>query len=114
MRTKAIWSEISSAISGEFDFTDLKGRRIGYEIRLYEAQFVEIGEDHSGIFYKKMLPGYYFMFYPQATRDGKKYGACQQDRFFKTKEEREIAIKKYIESARKRNQRKIQKIFQEF
>lgn len=109
MRTKKIWFGQSSIASGEFDIFDTKGRRIGFEIHLYEIQLVEIGENYTGMLYTDKLPGHYFVFYPQATRDGKKYGACQQDRFFKTKEERQIEIAKYIDSARKRNQRKFKK-----
>ena len=107
MRTQQIWVDDSLVISGEFGIFDKKWRKIGYELHLHEVDLVEIkGENYTGGFWSNKLPGHYFVFYPQATRDGEKYGACQQDRFFKTKEERDSAVQKYIESAKKRNQSK--------
>lgn len=113
MKTKAVWTN-ESVLSGDFGVVDDKGRMIGYQIKLFDVEYVAFVEGDNYAYCNSHQPGKYFAFYPHATRNGNTYGACQQKQEYSTKAEREEAIKKYIDSARKRNQRKIQKIFQEF
>jgi hypothetical protein len=90
-----------SEISGNFDVYDDKGRVIGYKIYLMSVKLIAHKEG-----YIDMPEGKCYAFYPQATRDGKKYGAGQSTRFFATEEERSKAIDEYISSAFKRNKNK--------
>jgi hypothetical protein len=105
MRTKAVYTN-ESRILGDFGIVDHKGRMIGYCIKLFEVEYVEYVEGDSFDYCNRSSPGKFFAFYPQATRNGNSYGACQQSKKYSTNIEREEAIQKYIESAKKRNQRK--------
>jgi hypothetical protein len=85
----------------DFGIKDHKGRAVGANIKTSTCEFVWAPEDaswgHSGI-----EPGVYYHFVPHATRNGIRYGASQNDQWFKTPEERSKAIEKYLQSAKKR------------
>lgn len=49
-----------------------------------------------------IAPGVYFIFSPQATRDGHGFGASQGRQWFSTEESRAAAITKYFTNAAKR------------
>ncbi len=105
-KTKAVWTN-ETVISGDFGILDSKGRMIGFCIKIFDVEYVEFSQDVANVMYYSNKPvGKYFAFQPHATRNGKTYGACQQDQEYLTKSERDAAIQKYIESAKKRNQRK--------
>ena len=96
--TKQIEKTIMAA---DFDIDDDKGRSIGYEIEK-SICFFEIANESNMSFAYRIKPGKYYHWTAQATRNGKKYGACQEDHYCLTAEQRAIEIEKYIKSARNR------------
>lgn len=84
----------------DFQVVDAKGRKIGAMVTTFEIDYVEIQEDSQSFW--RQAPGHYFVMCPQATRDGKPYGACQRDQLFTTEAERNAARAKYFAGARKR------------
>lgn len=50
----------------------------------------------------RIEPGLYYYYEPHATRNGKTFGALQQAQRFATAEERDAAVAKYFQNARKR------------
>jgi len=93
----------------DFGITDRKGRAIGAQIATWEAEYVPVAADQADKdygpegWYINRQPGRYYGFRPWATRNGKHYGAMQPSYLYATTEEREAAIAKYLDSARKRN-----------
>ena len=83
-----------------FGIFDPRGREIGAQIRTFDATFEPIPEGDA--WYYHMEPGHYYALKVWATRDGKPFGAMQSTRFFKTIEERQGAIDKYLKYAQKR------------
>ena len=83
-----------------FDVNDSKRRAVGAQIKRIEAHWVETPEGKCG--YIPYRRGRWFGFEPHATRDGRRYGAVQQWRWFATVEAREAAIAKYLADASKR------------
>jgi len=81
-----------------FGLRDAKGREIGAQIVTY----VEARTETEKSAYRSAWTGARFAFYPQATRDGAKFGALQDVRYFNTEAERCAAIAKYLSDARKR------------
>lgn len=87
-----------------FGFRDKRGREVGAFI-VRRAITVELAEEKSAshLATTGLPPGASrFVFLPQATRDGKAFGACQPDSYFETEEAREEAIAKYLAGAKKR------------
>ena len=84
-----------------FDFgrRDERGRAVGACI-VYITDSYEAVEGNKYGYTRP--PGTYFSFEPQSTRDGKKYSAVQHVRFFATREERNVQVKKYLAAALKR------------
>jgi hypothetical protein len=88
--------------------TDKKGRAIGLRVARWDADLVVLldtatGEPiarradrymPSGVWEPR--PGTVFAWQPQATRDGRPYGASQESRAFDTREEREADIAAYV------------------
>ena len=85
-----------------FGIRDNKGRFVGCQIETGIAEFIFSTVPDAVTFYPKILPGKYVWFRPHATRDGRRYGACQVDRYFETTEKMEKAIAKYVEKAKAR------------
>jgi len=84
----------------DFGNVDRFGRKIGAWIITYEIDFVQAPpESYSGY---TIEAGHYFALRVSATRNGESYGASQPSGHFKTINERQIAINKYLASAQKR------------
>ena len=101
---------MKTCISGNFQnkeyklvslgYNDPRGRAMGARIFTGEVNFVPAPEDARSWY--NIEPGHYFAFEPHATRDGITYGPIQKLQYFKTEQERFVAIEKYLNSARKR------------
>lgn len=87
-----------------FGIKDGKGREIGARITTGIDEYVEINpeEIEANRGYSTRPVGVYFYFTPHATRHGIVYGASQNGKYFKTAEEREVGIQKYLTNAKKR------------
>lgn len=85
----------------DFGMMDEKGRRLGCEIFLSVETFTP-APDGAVCYYCDIRPDTYFAFKPQATRNGKPFGATQSTRRCMTEAEREAAIATYINGARNR------------
>lgn len=83
-----------------FHAIDKFNRRIGANVRTYEVDFIT-APDGTVMGYS-VDPGVYFGLHVWATRNSVNYGAVQPDRYFKTAQERQVAIDKYLDGARKR------------
>lgn len=83
-----------------FHATDRFNRRVGANINTYEVDFIATPDD--AICGYGFEPGIYFGLHVWATRNSENYGAVQRDRYFKTAQERQAAIDKYLDGARKR------------
>lgn len=104
MKTKQIEVEGSRVRGKEcFGIADEKGRMIGAIIETWEVDFVPSDDPMRG--YSTVEPGRYLAFEPHATRNGNHYGAGQRSQLFKTVAERDAAIAKYLNGARKRAQK---------
>lgn len=79
---------------------DGRGRAIGADI-FFDRRTYEPTASEAGGWYT-LAPGTYYCWTPQATRDGTRYGACQDARHCASAEERDAEIKKYLADAAKR------------
>lgn len=86
----------------DFETLDKRGRRVGVNIR---REFVSFDPTDARCGWDRE-PGEYWSFKPWATRNGQCYGPVQSDYAFRTREEREAAIEKYLVGARKRAAKK--------
>lgn len=86
----------------DFGLVDLRGRRMGTNIYTYEETYEEISEDEELLTYFHLAPGHYYFFDQNVTRNGEPYGGSSRRRAFKSPEEREVAIERYLADARKR------------
>jgi len=89
-----------------FGSLDKRGREVG-AIIVRRSLTVELAPNQAetwGYLASTELPvgTFRFVFLPQATRDGKAFGACQPNSYFETEEAREAAIAKYLAGAKKR------------
>jgi len=87
---------------------DKKGRAIGLRVARWAARLVVLHDTANGEPIARRAdrympsgaweprPGTVFAWQPQATRDGRPYGASQESRAFDTCEEREADIAAYI------------------
>jgi hypothetical protein len=89
-------------VHNNFGVLDERGRMIGAKIRTSEITRTKKRMVEFGCMCLESQLGFHYEFIPQATRDGKPFGASQLGDIFRTIEERNVAIKKYLESARKR------------
>lgn len=83
-----------------FGEVDNRNREIGAEISTYEAIFAELPE--TACAWCSQEPGHYYGLRCWATRNGETFGAIQPEKLFKTTAQRDVAIAKYITSAKKR------------
>ena len=83
-----------------FGVLDKRGRQIGAVIYTIEETFTATDSARGAVWCVE--PGTWFAWWPQATRDGVKYGALQGRRRFRTAEERDADIERYLADARKR------------
>lgn len=92
----------------DFQIPDEKGRSVGARIIKNECDVVPT-EKTEGACYVTLEPGHYYELNVHATRNGKRYGACQPDHHYKTDEERTQALEKYLKDAKKRAMKKTTK-----
>lgn len=87
----------------DFATCDKRGRAIGSMIITWEADYVAWdAEAHKNCGFNRIEPGHVFQLRTGATRNGEGYGPTQADRAFRSAAERDEAIAKYLEAARKR------------
>lgn len=86
------------AISVNFGVCDRFGRMIGARVTKYEMDYLPTDKDYGFT----VTPGHYFMFDPAATRNGLEYGGWAGHRRFNTAADRDMAVSKYFEDAKKR------------
>jgi hypothetical protein len=91
--TQTDWSDL------RFGLRDAKGRSIGANIYLYDAEWIELPED-ARMWWPRKQGKFAARF--QASRDGKDFGSFQKTRFFNTPAERTMAVATYTIEARKR------------
>lgn len=103
-------------IEQQFDVVDNKGRRMGARVTTYDNQFVAVartdrdGDDTAadyraqGQIVRNAVPGVYYAYVPGATREGHRFGASQDARYYATAQERDEAVRIYFNNARKRAQ----------
>jgi hypothetical protein len=87
-----------------FGVQDRLHRTIGARIITFEVTVTELPETATA--WCTLAPGYYYGVNIKATRNGEGYGALQPDHYFKTPAERDVAIDKYLVSARSRAQKR--------
>lgn len=83
-------------LSYPFGLTDDAGRSMGLSIELGESELVEV--DGEALAYMEGETddlGTWYGFRPHTTRDGKGFGATQEWRWFRRKDERAAAVLKY-------------------
>lgn len=97
--TRIIETANAETVDHDFGVYDRLGRKIGAQVRTSENTFA-VNEEGSWGYLR--APGRYFSFYPQATRNGVRYGAAQNEKHFDTAAERDAAVAKYLAGARKR------------
>ena len=98
-RVAGFWAAHSSGLK------DSKGREIGCSVYRGGSTMTELPAEtfeKGYCSYRVMVPGFYFTFLPQATRNGESYGASQPFEFFRTEAEREARIVEYLAGAEKR------------
>lgn len=86
IRTNETARHLTEMGVGKFDE---KGREIGLSIRTFECEFVV---NEEALCFYSIEPGHYYAANVQVTRDGKRFGASQSDRYFKTREERDLYL----------------------
>jgi len=84
-----------------FGHLDRFGRELGAAIYTWAETFRPVGPDEDP-WGRRVEPGTYFTFRPQATRDGASYGPIQRDVRYATEADRDAAIRLYLDGARKR------------
>ena len=88
-------------VKDNFGIYDIKGREIGAIYTIGQCEFVEYDPVlHGHRASRTIEPGKYFFTNGQATRDGRAYGACQSSKFFKTIEEAQQEIARYLNAAK--------------
>ncbi|WDS38293.1 hypothetical protein TMCBR3_gp045c [Caulobacter phage TMCBR3] len=89
----------SGVVEAEHDFgvKDGKGRRIGAVVHTFEVDFQPV--ERGG--YARDA-GHYWAFTGNATRNRVMYGASQSPNYFHSAAERDAAMAKYLDAARKR------------
>lgn len=85
----------------QFGFRDYRGRRVGAQIATWNAQ-MEPGLEDGKYGRSTLPPGPAFGLRCMATRNSVCFGAWQQEQWFATVEERDAAITRYLDGARKR------------
>jgi len=100
MRTQI--TKRTETVSKHFDFDaiDPRGRKIGAFVITNETTFEDSPPEHTWGY--TMDPGQYFTLTFHTTRDGAAYGPIQPMQHFKTVEERDQAVAKYLKAAQKR------------
>jgi len=93
---------LQDTVRRQFPVKDKRGRTIGAAVARFSIQVIESEEPRSTPRAPIDGVGTYYGMCPHAERDGKSYGACQPDQFFKTVEERDRAVEKYFAGAAKR------------
>lgn len=98
-----------------FGIKDERGREIGADIDTGVTTFRLVTQEEWdsqpswGGGYYTVPAGDQYWYCPQATRNGKKYGALQRQQFFPTAAERDAAVEKYLANAKKRAAKKAPK-----
>jgi hypothetical protein len=88
-------------VKDNFGIYDAKGREIGAIYTIGQCKFVEYDPVLHGYGASRTIePGKYFFTNAQATRDGRAYGARQSSKFFKTIEEAQREIARYLAAAK--------------
>ena len=89
--------------SHDFGVWDKSGRDVGANIEVRQLEVVS-EEMTSGSYWAIDCPenGVIFTWTPNASRNGKDFGACQHPKVCTTREEVDAQIKKYLASAKKR------------
>ena len=86
---------------------DKFGREIGAQIRTFEVTFSpEKPTGETSHCWYEIEPGDYYGLHVWATRNDKLYGPVQPDHYYKTIDDRNKAIEKYLTSAQKRAKQK--------
>ena len=98
IRTKMISNVIESAERVDFDTIDNKGRKIGAMIRRETQVYEEMSEAEFNKTKMASLvrPGTWYTFYVSTTRNGATFGASQPTHYFRSIEERDVAIHAHI------------------
>ena len=104
MTTKQISKTPAKIDRHGWGFYDNKGRELGLNVTTYEADYAPQDDGkHWGFVFE---PGHYFVACCQASRDGKNYGAGQDSKHFKTREERDLYICRRLADSIKQAQKK--------
>lgn len=89
----------------DFDVRDQKGRMIGVQVTLYEQTFTELTPEEVAKPWSSwyhVRPGTYLCAYAMATRDGRPYGASQNEARFTDPAQRNRWVIQRVADARKR------------
>lgn len=86
----------------DFGVTDAQGRKLGTKISFATVVYEDIAETVVSYAPYVREAGTYFTFTPHTTRDGKRFGALQDERHFTTEAARYEAVERYLAGARKR------------
>lgn len=92
----------TSKLVEAFGVKDGKGRELGAIAYLGTRKVTQVADRDFGSCALEADLGDWFIFYPDATRDGKSFGASHGSRKFRTEAERDAAVVAYLASARKR------------
>lgn len=94
-RTNKTETQIAKHAFGTFDRL---GREIGVNVYTFEADY-EASENRWGYTYQ---PGHYFVARCQSSRNGSDYNSSQDEKHFRTAEERDAYVTKRIADSRKK------------
>lgn len=86
-----------------FRLHDEQGRELGVEVSFYQVTLESLPPEGSprGPQFSR-APGTYYVFAPQALRDGQPFGCNPHETWCLTESARTVAVERYIAGARKR------------
>jgi hypothetical protein len=75
-------------------YNDNKGRTLGIRIKTFDVTFTQL--DDKAMVWHNIEAGHYFALNTMVTKNGSTFGPTQNDKYFRTADLREAAIKIYI------------------
>jgi hypothetical protein len=90
----------------DFGVSDSNGNPVGAKIIRFEETRTK-AKNSGNVFYTSSDDfGFFYSYKCKATRNGKECGICRFYHHFRTKAERELAVMKYLKSAKNRATKK--------
>lgn len=84
-----------------FDAYDKKGRQLGYIVTLSVVDVTPVSEDRRYWVTPPAGEGRYISVNVQKTRDGRRFGPCQPDKWVRSREECEAYVDRRVKNLKK-------------